>query len=537
MNLNTGFKFDFKTDRIESLSEVLIGTKKETLEKVNFAYVSRFHPSKEEDDYDDVILVNKDDDVFCIGTNKNGCLGLGHNERVYCLTKNDFLSQKKIKIIESTNQMMLCLSSDGQVYGWGINEEVVTRNEVEDFLTPKLLTVPSKKRVIDIKQSYCRPCCLTDDGEVYVWHKIDYHKIENIPEKMTFPCTDNVKVKSIHYCYAIFAVLDDGRVYRWQEDPLHLFEQNDHGYMDLVIDFKFFKKIKRISFNPLYLLILAEDGCLFWCSHTNCNDIRKISVQDKIMDILSPPMTSFFLTENGHVYVCGQTKSQMIWKPQKISENLFAIIKGLSYIKITFKWTSKDDGKDKKDDALKKLKEKKKTQTIKESNDDKIKKIQKDGKRDANDEDDGSSSPKLFFDLTLIADNQRIKCNKKFLSLISRKFSEMFKKDQKLNEFKLEGIKFKVLQSMINYNYGQPFEPEYADKLLIAAHEYELKDLHKAAETELIKQLKRENAFKLAFLGKNYDSDKLKNASLNFIFSVENCMEMKNHFEKHFFSE
>lgn len=95
----------------------------------------------------------------------------------------------------------------------------------------------------------------------------------------------------------------------------------------------------------------------------------------------------------------------------------------------------------------------------------------------------------------------------------------------------IEDFEFDIIKAMIDFIYGQQFEPNLADKLLIAAHKYKVEDLHKRAEIELIKQLKPENAFVFAYLDQNYGSSSVIDASLNFAFSSEHAKEMKRLFK------
>lgn len=65
----------------------------------------------------------------------------------------------------------LCVSSDGQVYSWGCNDEyALGRQPGEDEgCLPGLVTFPEPVKVVQVSAGDSHSVALTSDGRVFIW--------------------------------------------------------------------------------------------------------------------------------------------------------------------------------------------------------------------------------------------------------------------------------------------------------------------------------------------------------------------------------
>lgn len=355
----TEVNFNPRMNQMESISPVLKKLNARIKDQIKFAVVFCFYGSQDRNE--DVILVTKDDYVFGIGLNENGCLGLGHEKRVEKITRNGHLSKKKVKIIDRKYGLNFGLCADGQIYVWGKHWNDQARNRAEGW-TPKQVTLPLNKKFVDIQHGFYTTICLTDDGEVYDWKTDKYDELEDGFKKIDFPDQDGVKVKLIYSTtYISFAQLEDGRVYGWTDNE---YGQDSFKYFKegvdplngphLIMDCKSIR-IKKISCGYDHVLMLDEDRKLYAWGRNDFGQLgdgtkeerkimREINVPNivaKISDIHAESFSSSFLTKDGQLYIFGSYISEKVLSP-RITEYSFFEMPRFS---ITYKWTFKGSGK------------------------------------------------------------------------------------------------------------------------------------------------------------------------------------------------
>ncbi|XP_054167186.1 uncharacterized protein LOC128964580 [Oppia nitens] len=185
-------------------------------------------------------FVTNDDQVYGLGGNKSGILGLGDNNRVSEPKPIQELCGKGVVKFVTGFDYGLCLTGgDQQVYSWGYNWFFqLGRDTSPDYswFTPDVIPVLSDKRIADIACGYHHSLALSTDGTVYGW---GYNRMGQCgsgqvwfwiecPTRVLFP--PNTCIKSI-YCYNFcsFAITGgnggDGLVYSWGQN---LFEQLGH---------------------------------------------------------------------------------------------------------------------------------------------------------------------------------------------------------------------------------------------------------------------------------------------------------------------
>ena len=221
-----------------------------------------------------LLFVTNDDKVYALGDNSYLRLGLGHNawespEEVI------ELSGKRIEQFFVGMCYVLGHSSDGNLYSWGFSSKCPIGRSIAcsaSYFKPDSIEFFNDID-FDIKQVCCGDnyvLVLLENGVVFMWgHKRGGMDIE-IPKEMTI--INQLAVISIVNEKSRFFVLNaDNKVYSWG--------QNDIAF-------------------------LGHD-----CTETKINSptiISKLSTV-KIIDIKCTSLGVYFLSSEGHIYVCGHS--------------------------------------------------------------------------------------------------------------------------------------------------------------------------------------------------------------------------------------
>jgi len=116
-----------------------------------------------------VFIVTNDDKVYAFGSNWNGVLGFGHRNSVNELTVNKELSHKRIIDFKNGQWHIIARTSDKKVYCWGSNKDGVLGNGVDDreIYKPELNQYLKNKIIIEICCGENHSLALTTDGDVF----------------------------------------------------------------------------------------------------------------------------------------------------------------------------------------------------------------------------------------------------------------------------------------------------------------------------------------------------------------------------------
>ncbi|KAG7169284.1 RCC1 and BTB domain-containing protein 1-like [Homarus americanus] len=120
----------------------------------------------------EAVIVTKDDDVYALGFNGSGCLGVGDQNSTMEPRKIEPLCQKKVKgIAYGSGPHVLAYTESGELYSWGHNGYCQLGNgSTNQGLTPYLVTTHlHNKRVARIAAGSHHSLALTEEGEVLAW--------------------------------------------------------------------------------------------------------------------------------------------------------------------------------------------------------------------------------------------------------------------------------------------------------------------------------------------------------------------------------
>ena len=223
-----------------------------------------------------VLFVTNDDKVFGFGSNQWGVCGSGHNKNVKDPQIIPELCDKNIQQFHNGFDFVLGITSDKELYGWGCNDfgQLAKPLLNDDIHKPKIINI-NNKIINEISCGMCSTLMLTSDGMVYGWGHNTHGQIgcgkelgENI--SVITQLKTLKKIKSIHCSfYSSFALTDNGMVYSWgNNDWCHLGHE------------------------------LNQNECVF--------EPKLINNLLNITSICSSYLNTYFLSNGGNIYFCGQ---------------------------------------------------------------------------------------------------------------------------------------------------------------------------------------------------------------------------------------
>ncbi|XP_060743908.1 RCC1 and BTB domain-containing protein 2 isoform X1 [Tachysurus vachellii] len=173
----------------------------------------------------EAIYVTVNDEVFALGTNCSGCLGLGDVQSTIESRRIDSLCGKKIiSLSYGTGPHVIIATAEGEVYAWGHNGYSQLGNGTTNHgLIPALVSTNLiNKRVNEVACGSHHTIALTTDGEVYAWGynnsgQVGSGSTANQPTpRRVSSCLQNKVVVNIA-CGQLcsMAVLDNGEIYGW----------------------------------------------------------------------------------------------------------------------------------------------------------------------------------------------------------------------------------------------------------------------------------------------------------------------------------
>uniref|UniRef100_A0A8C6LFI6 RCC1 and BTB domain containing protein 2 n=8 Tax=Nothobranchius TaxID=28779 RepID=A0A8C6LFI6_NOTFU len=173
----------------------------------------------------EALYVTVNDEVFALGTNCSGCLGLGDLQSTIEPRRIDELCGKKIVSLSyGTGPHVVIATADGEVLAWGHNGYSQLGNGTTNHgLTPALVSTNLlNKRVTEVACGSHHTIALTSDGEVFAWGynnsgQVGSGSTANQPTpRRVSSCLQNKVVINIG-CGQLcsMAVLDNGEIYGW----------------------------------------------------------------------------------------------------------------------------------------------------------------------------------------------------------------------------------------------------------------------------------------------------------------------------------
>ncbi|XP_073878121.1 RCC1 and BTB domain-containing protein 2 isoform X11 [Macaca fascicularis] len=173
----------------------------------------------------EVLYTTVNDEIFVLGTNCCGCLGLGDVQSTIEPRRLDSLSGKKIASLSyGSGPHIVLATTEGEVFTWGHNAYSQLGNGTTNHgLVPcQISTNLSNKQVIEVACGSYHSLVLTSDGEVFAWGYNNSGQVgsgstvnQPIPRRVTGCLQNKVVVTIACGQMCCMAVVDTGEVYVW----------------------------------------------------------------------------------------------------------------------------------------------------------------------------------------------------------------------------------------------------------------------------------------------------------------------------------
>ncbi|XP_073651298.1 RCC1 and BTB domain-containing protein 2 isoform X3 [Tursiops truncatus] len=253
----------------------------------------------------EVLYTTVNDEIFVLGTNCCGCLGLGDVQSTIEPRRLDSLSGKKIACLSyGSGPHVVLATAEGEVFTWGHNGYSQLGNGTTNHgLVPcHISTNLSNKQVIEVACGSYHSLVLTSDGEVFAWGYNNSGQVgsgstanQPIPRRVTGCLQNKVVVNIACGQMCSMAVVNTGEVACGYAHTLVL---TDEG--------------------QVYAWGANSYGQLGTGNKSNQSYPTPVVVEkDRITEIAAchSTHTSAAKTQGGHVYMWGQCRGQSVTLP------------------------------------------------------------------------------------------------------------------------------------------------------------------------------------------------------------------------------
>lgn len=237
--------------------------------------------------------LTKNGDVYAWGTNPFGQLGLGlpGNAVVSTPTKIESLSGLGIvKLARTESQSMFAITSNGDVYGWGINNQkqlgLVDQTQVVNVPT----LIPGLSNITDVSGSDRHTLYLDNKGNVFVsgtpdpyFGQLGLGATTSAPSPVKIPTLSNIKQITSGEKFNL-ALNNDGQVYAWGvnwwnnlgfDSPNQQYNANNVPYLSTPELIPGLSNIKQISAGYTYALAIDNNNKVYGWGK---NDVGQVGI-------------------------------------------------------------------------------------------------------------------------------------------------------------------------------------------------------------------------------------------------------------------
>ncbi|XP_077014348.1 RCC1 and BTB domain-containing protein 2 isoform X2 [Tamandua tetradactyla] len=289
----------------------------------------------------EVIYTTVNDEIFVLGTNCSGCLGLGDIQSAIEPRRLDCLNGKKVACLSyGSGPHIVLATTEGDVFTWGHNAYSQLGNGTTNHgLVPShISTNLSNKHVVEVACGSYHSLVLTSDGEVFAWGYNNSGQVgsgstgnQTIPRRVT-GCLQNKTIVNIacgQMCS--MAVADTGKVYVWGYNGNGQLGLGNSGNQPTPCRIAALQgiRVQRVACGYAHTLVLTDEGQVYaWGANSygqlgtgnksNQSYPTPVTVEkDRIIEIAAchSAHTSAAKTQGGNVYMWGQCRGQSVTLP------------------------------------------------------------------------------------------------------------------------------------------------------------------------------------------------------------------------------
>uniref|UniRef100_A0A4W6C8U0 RCC1 and BTB domain containing protein 2 n=1 Tax=Lates calcarifer TaxID=8187 RepID=A0A4W6C8U0_LATCA len=289
----------------------------------------------------EALYVTVNDEVFALGTNCSGCLGLGDLQSTIEPRRIDVLCGKKIVSLSyGTGPHVVIATADGEVFAWGHNGYSQLGNGTTNHgLTPALVSTNLlSKRVTEVACGSHHTIALTTDGEVYAWGYNNSGQVgsgstanQPTPRRVSSCLQSKVVVNIACGQLCSMAVLDNGEIYGWGYNCNGQLGLGNNGNQQTPCRIAALQGVNiiQVACGYAHTLALTDEGFVYaW----GANSYGQLGTGNKSNQALPTPIntdkermvevaachtshTSAAKTQSGQVLMWGQCRGQAVASP------------------------------------------------------------------------------------------------------------------------------------------------------------------------------------------------------------------------------
>ncbi|XP_061463580.1 RCC1 and BTB domain-containing protein 2 isoform X3 [Rhineura floridana] len=289
----------------------------------------------------EALYATENDEVFGLGTNCSGCLGIGDTQSSTEPQRLGILCGKKIACLSyGSGPHVVAVTTEGEVYTWGHNAYSQLGNgTTNQSLVPcQISTNLLNKKVIEVACGSHHSMVLTSDGEVYTWGYNNSGQVgsgstanQPIPRRVTSCLQNKIAINIACGQMCSVAVIENGEVYVWGYNGNGQLGLGNSANQPTPCRIAALQGIhvRRVACGYAHTLVLTEKGMLYaWGANSygqlgtgnrsNQSYPAPVTVdKDRVIEIAAchSAHTSAAKTQGGQVYMWGQCRGQSVTLP------------------------------------------------------------------------------------------------------------------------------------------------------------------------------------------------------------------------------
>ncbi|KAF7995498.1 hypothetical protein HCN44_006605 [Aphidius gifuensis] len=307
-----------------------------------------------------LFIVTQEGKLYACGEGTNGRLGLGDNNNVYEPKLIPFLSQYVIKkvAVHSGGTYALALTQDSKVFSWGEGEDgKLGHGNRLSLDKPRLIEAFKSKRIRDIACGSSHSAAISSNGQLYTWGLGEYGRLGHgdtatqLKPKLVEALIGQrvIQVACGSKDAQTLALTEDGSVYSWGDGDFGKLGRGGSGgcYTPLLVDRLNGLGVVRIECGAQFSLALTKYGEVWtWgkgdyyrLGHGNDQHVRKPTIIEglrgkKVTDVAVGALHSLAVTDTGQVYAWGDNDHGQQGNGTTIVNRKPSLVHGLEDIKV-----------------------------------------------------------------------------------------------------------------------------------------------------------------------------------------------------------
>ncbi|XP_034934449.1 E3 ubiquitin-protein ligase HERC2 [Chelonus insularis] len=307
-----------------------------------------------------LFIVTQEGKLYACGEGSHGRLGLGNNNNVCEPKQIPFLSQYIIKkvAVHSGATHALALTQDSKVFSWGDGEDgKLGHGNRVSLDKPRLIEALRSKRIKDIACGSGHSAAISSNGELYTWGLGEYGRlghgdtVTQLKPKLVEALVGQrvVQVACGSKDAQTLALTEDGSVYSWGDGDFGKLGRGKGGgcCTPLLIDRLNGLGVVQIECGAQFSLALTKYGEVwtwgkgeyFRLGHGDVDHVREPTVVEglrgkKIVHVAVGALHCLAVTDTGQVYAWGDNDHGQQGNGSTVCNRKPSLVHGLDDIKI-----------------------------------------------------------------------------------------------------------------------------------------------------------------------------------------------------------